>query len=408
MAKEQLLVLIADVERLLVAGAFAASDNEMLRRHAQTLREMGRQVPALATLAEAMTGVVSTGPERITSAFLDLLLLTRQLRFGLGNPQAVGSLQALSGDDHWQTPCSLGELFALREALTQRKEDREARLRDAHSRGAAADLRLLPTLISTLYDSDDAVADFVADQVLPAMGRCSVPGLAEPIAPRGNAGDARRLRLLARFDPAAASELCRQIFQAGNNLMRLTALRCLTEVGSAADAEAAGLALCKVVRRDIRGAALQALRHGCRDESLDRLLEALTDLDDDICLCAADSLAVLPHPQTTRRLLRRLASLLDDLVDPRRQPLGIGNRENRGGMLPPRVVAHIVQVLHILAERRDNEREDAIRALRALLSRPEREVREAARLALVRAESDGPPSKFVGADSTPDAVERRA
>ena len=87
MPKEQLLGLAADVDRLLVAGAGVA-DGEVLRRRSKTLREMGKKVPALVPVADAVDRVTSASAP--AAAFLDLLVMTRQVRASLATTGTDG------------------------------------------------------------------------------------------------------------------------------------------------------------------------------------------------------------------------------------------------------------------------------------------------------------------------------
>src|SRR5947209_17639364 len=89
MPREQLQLLAGDVDRLLAAGAAVAAGDEKLRQRSQKLRELGRKVPVLAQIADAVDRTVSAPPKQVARALLDLLLVIRQVR---------ASLSAAGGD----------------------------------------------------------------------------------------------------------------------------------------------------------------------------------------------------------------------------------------------------------------------------------------------------------------------
>src|SRR5205085_7143925 len=90
MSREQLLGLAGEVGRLLAAGAPAAAGHDGLARRARALRERGGQVPALAAVADAVERVTAAAPKQAAPAFLDLVLLARQLRADLSTAGAEG------------------------------------------------------------------------------------------------------------------------------------------------------------------------------------------------------------------------------------------------------------------------------------------------------------------------------
>src|SRR5579883_3303360 len=166
MSREELLGLAADTDRLLVAGV-AAAGGDSLRRRAKTLTELGKKVPALAPVAETVGRVI--GADKPGPAFLDLLVMTRQLRGSLAATRVDGPLTPLAGGGSWRTPLPVRELQPVYEALTQAGAGREEQLKDAAARELFGDLRLADALLEALEDGHPPVADAAAEQGLPAL-----------------------------------------------------------------------------------------------------------------------------------------------------------------------------------------------------------------------------------------------
>jgi len=97
MPRDELQALTADVRRLLAAGGTAAVGDDGLRRRGQALRELGRKVPALASIADAVERVLGAGPTAATPALLDLLLVARQVGASLAGTDGTGPAQPPAG-----------------------------------------------------------------------------------------------------------------------------------------------------------------------------------------------------------------------------------------------------------------------------------------------------------------------
>src|SRR5438105_3113820 len=103
MPKQTLLDLSNDVTRLLIAGAQQAPADDGLRRRSQRLRDLGKQVPALLPIADAVDRVLAAPPRQAAAALLDLAVIVRQVRAGLAAAGTAGPLEPLP-DGSWATP----------------------------------------------------------------------------------------------------------------------------------------------------------------------------------------------------------------------------------------------------------------------------------------------------------------
>lgn len=315
MPREQLLGLAADVDRLLAAGATAAVGHDGLSRRGRTLRELGQKVAALQPVADAVERVTAARAQETGRAFLDLVVMARQLRGSLAGTGPAGALQAIEESGPWQTPMPARDVYNAHDALTA--DTSSSALHGAAEREVTGDLRLLPSALAALESSKSSIADLVADKVLPAVGRGVLSDLLAKLNLKGKTADARRLRAICKIDLKIGAELCRKGLSEGSPALKTQALHCLPDVGIAGEAEKIGLEMWKEKKKDMRVAALAALRKATSDEALEVLVQALLVVDDwQTIRPALEVLAELPHPKATERLLREAEQRLAALPSP--------------------------------------------------------------------------------------------
>jgi hypothetical protein len=219
MARKQLQTLLDDVEQRLAAGSATASDDERLRRHAGTVRDLSRQVPALALLAEALDRAGQAGPTGASRAWLDLIVLTRQVRVALGTEAPEGEVEPVPPSGPWTTDLSPADLLRLAAVLRGGR----AGTRDVLELEKAQDLRLWPLIRGSL-DTWGEAGDLAALRVLPRLGRPVLAGLERALDLRSRPGGGRRLSALALSDPQAAVRLCLRRFPGETGAFRLLGL----------------------------------------------------------------------------------------------------------------------------------------------------------------------------------------
>ncbi|HEY7154706.1 MAG TPA: HEAT repeat domain-containing protein [Gemmataceae bacterium] len=305
MSKEQLLGLAADVNRLLAAGATVAARHEGLSQRARVLRELSRKVAALTPLADAVERVVNSTPRQAGAAFLDLVVMTRQIQGSLAGAGVDGPLRPIDASGPWQTLAAVRDIASAHETLIGHHFDRAKAIRNLAKQQLTGDVRLLSAVMRCLEDGDTAVADLTADEVLPAMGRAVLGELIATLDLNGKASAARRLRAICRIDPKIGLKFCRQALKEGSSALKIQALACLPEVGAAGEAEQAGLQLCRDKNKNVRLAALDAMSKATSDTVLEVLIDFLTS-EPQVSQRVAKVLAGLPHPRTTDRLLQEL------------------------------------------------------------------------------------------------------
>jgi HEAT repeat protein len=311
MPREQLAALTADADRLLAAGASAAAGNDNLRRRAKTLRDMGQKIAALNPIADTVDCVTQASTKDAAPALLDLVVLCRQIRASLTTSGVAGDLEPLPEAGPWRTPLPVRDVQPLVEALTRSGPGREDLLKSALERNALADLRLVSGLLEALDDGYGPIAELVAREALPALGRAVLPDLVGSFNLQGKTADARRLLAICRIDASTGAVLCRRVLSEGSQAVRVQALACLPDVAPTGEAEQSGLVLRLDKNRDIRAAAIWSLRNSSTEQVVEALVEALiSDRDEQVQRSATDALAIVRNPNTTTRLLEVLESRL--------------------------------------------------------------------------------------------------
>jgi HEAT repeat protein len=318
MSREQLLGLADDTDKLLAAGV-ASGGGAALSRRGKTLGELAKKVPALGPVADAVGRVA--GADRPAAAFLDLLVMTRQVRGGLAAPGVDGPLTPLPQSGPWQSPLPGSEIRWVYEALTQPGSANHSCVGAAGKRKLFGDLRLLSAMIRAL---GGGAGDLVAKEGLPAVGAGAVDELRAGLDLNGKEADARRLRAICSIDREAGAGLCRQALAGGNPTLRAEALYRLPEVAGADEVEEAALKYCRDRSNDVWRTAVGFLGKSKNERALIGLLELLGEKDWSRARSAADGLGSI-------RCRGAAASLLAELQQALAHLEGSGSKKAKGG-----------------------------------------------------------------------------
>jgi HEAT repeat protein len=254
-------------------------------------------------------------------------------------------------------------------------------LHDAAERQVTGDLRLLPSALAALESGNSNLADMVADKVLPAVGRGVLPDLlAELDVPKGKAADARRLRAVCKIDPKIGAELVHKGLNEGSPAMKIQALESLPDVGRPGEAEKAGLEMWKEKKKDVRVAALRALRKATGDEALEVLIQALREDDWQITRPAQEVLAELPHPKATERLLREVEQQLAALPPPVPKPKTGAKKDvvkaaEKAEQARDEAIERLCNVIEALGGRKDAKSQRVLKTLLDLAHDAEEQIR---------------------------------
>jgi len=208
--------LADEVDSLISAGSASAATDHRLPRRVAALRELARQVPALANLAEAVSRVCQPDSPQSSRALLDLVLLVRQVRVGTGSESLKGEVSPLPPSGPWVNNLPADELYRMVEAV--RSDPCNADLIEPL---LPNDLRLVP-LLTLSQDQQASVSNQIqlldrwgeegnraALRLLPSFGRAALAELERDFDFGKRPGAGRRLAAMGLIDLEAALQFCR-------------------------------------------------------------------------------------------------------------------------------------------------------------------------------------------------------
>lgn len=267
-----------EVRRLAVAGSDLAAGDFRLKKLVPPLAKSAEKAPVFGKIVEAIEKVLGSNHETSPTALLELSSLVSSVLYTQGKTGAEGALEAFPPSP---MPLSTSNTSArvlqpLIEALTSTGAGRLELVRDAHARGAFADLRLVRPALGALDDPYPEMADLVAKEVLPIYGRALLPELRGSYDPKGKGPHARRLELMSRLDREGTHPTVLEALEEGSKEVRLAALGCLE---GRADAAALLLPQVKARAQEVRAAAYRALARIDRPEVVEALEAAIRGKD---------------------------------------------------------------------------------------------------------------------------------
>ncbi len=267
-----------ETRRLAIAGSAVASGDFRLKKLIAPLEQAGAKAPVFAKAAQAVRGVVDSTEKTSAQSLMELSTLVNAVLYTQGETGLAGDFSALETTDLCpQTPQATARtLKPLLEALTTKGSGRLEIIKEAHSRGAFRDLRLVQSALGALNDAYPEVAEFVAREVLPMYGNSILPQLKSAFTVDGNQSDSRRLALMHRLDPAGTREIVKQALESGSKELRIAAIECL---GSEPEDLQFLLEQSSAKAKDLRAAALKALAALDSDDAVAVLQKALTGSD---------------------------------------------------------------------------------------------------------------------------------
>lgn len=204
-----------EINRLFIAGAKFAKDDPRLLRVATALDPLGEKAPVFKRLAAEVRGLAVADGEGAADRLGALGAMLYSVLYTQGDALEDGR------ERHPQTPIldladvstlrSHAELAQVRE-LAMAKSGRLELAREAFSQGMFADFRCFPALDAMLGERYADLAEFVSETVIPAAGRGMAPFAFRNFRYEDTVEQARRFRVLARFDAPQLPEVIDRIF----------------------------------------------------------------------------------------------------------------------------------------------------------------------------------------------------
>jgi hypothetical protein len=277
-----------EVRRLSIAGSVVAPGDFRLKKLVALLEQSGQKAPVFAKVAQAVSGVVDSTDKTSAESLLELSTLVNAILYTQGETGLAGKLEPIKTIDLGLqvTQTSARVLKPLLEALSTTGSGRLEIIKDAHERGAFADLRLIKAALAALDDVYPDVAEFVSRQVLPRYGTAIIPELRLRFDQKGRAGHVRRLSLMHQLDPAGTRDIVKQALDEGSKEIKIVAIECL---GESTDDLAFLLEQAKAKTKDVREAALKGLAKSVSGDAVAALRAALAGADIEIAVAPVHS-----------------------------------------------------------------------------------------------------------------------
>ncbi|MGO4544719.1 hypothetical protein AB4Z29_07970 [Paenibacillus sp. 2TAB23] len=337
-----------DVRRLMVAGASMAIDDSRLKRMLPQLQLLGEKAPIFKRVAEEVSSTTEARPEQAAGKLLDLAVLLQAVLHTQSSTDAPGDLVSVGTTQRNQSGTSITyrKLKPLLDALTQRGPGRLEMIRQGKEEGSFADLRTYVPAVHALRDSYAEIADYVAEHVMPTLGKAVISILHQAFNRDGNSGDARILIVQFKLsdNPEALWPLLSSVAKEAALPVRLSAISLMAD---SPHFQKELLELSYSRKKEIREASLNTLSNWTSPEIDDRFMEALMGKDAELVLWPIQVSHSVP---LTEKLLDYGRSLIEKSVLDRNV---IGIRENLARVLhclkpraeQPSVIAFLLKAM---------------------------------------------------------------
>jgi hypothetical protein len=269
-----------EVRRVSIAGSVVAPGDFRLKKLVAPLEQSGLKAPVFTKVAQAVKQVVDSNDRTSAESLLELSTLVNAILYTQGETGLDGTLEPIKGINLGlqATQTSASVLKPLLDALTNTGSGRIEIIKDAHQRGAFADLRLIQAALSALDDSYPEIANFMCEDVLPLYGMSILPELRARYDQKGRGGHARRLSLMHRLDPQGTRELVKQALDEGSKEVKIVAIECL---GESPEDLVFLLEQARSKAKDVRTAALKVLARSNNRDAVAALRSAFVGAEMD-------------------------------------------------------------------------------------------------------------------------------
>ncbi|MBB3112050.1 hypothetical protein FHS18_004128 [Paenibacillus phyllosphaerae] len=276
-----------EVRRLFIAGSGLAEGDPRLRRLQPQLAKLGEGSPVFKRLADYVSQVIEASGDKAAVPLLALGSLLHSIMYTQGKSDAAGDPVPLVplGCASVSQPASYRKLAPLLEALTTRGSGRVAVIRSGAEEGVFQDFRTYLPAVDGLEDVPE-IADYIADHVMPAIGKPIVPIVKRKLNLQGNKGDGRKLRVLYAIAGDAELGTVELAAREGSADVRIAALGLLA---GHPDYLPLLLELSADGRKEVRRAAYEALAGSASEASVSRLFEAFTGKDQEAAVQAVQA-----------------------------------------------------------------------------------------------------------------------
>lgn len=260
-----------EINRLFIAGSkFAAGDPRLLKQ-VPVFNKMGEKAPVFKKLAADIEELTKTGSQQSSEKLLAISTLLYSILYTQGETTEEGAAvdrTPLLQLDKIDTKNSYLQLKPVIEALSSSNQGRMEVLRDAFERKVFEDFRTYKHLEKALGDKYSELADYVADTIIPSLGKPIIPFLVSSFAYEDKSDQVRRFRILRNAHYEGLQEMTDKIL--AENLPKLQA-EAIIWLGTDGKNQELVMKLSDDKNKLVREAAYKALAAYNTKESLEKL-----------------------------------------------------------------------------------------------------------------------------------------
>lgn len=215
-----------EINRLVIAGSRFANNDPRLQKLLPVFEKMGEKAPVFKKIAANIDALLTAPTTESAEHLTALSTLLYAVLYTQGKSNVEGDITdqvPMMNIDTVKTPLTYLELQPTIEALTTTGSGRYEIINDAFNRGLIHDVRLYSYIARGIEDKYSEIADFIKNNVIPAIGTPLIPFLLQDFECVDNKSNALRIELLDELGYALPDKMIQTIMN-GNDAKLQVAL----------------------------------------------------------------------------------------------------------------------------------------------------------------------------------------
>ena len=250
-----------EIKRLYIAGSPLAKGDPRIKKYIQPLEKLGQRAPVFAALAAKLTELTEFSEEGGKSSPENLMetgTLLYSVLYTQGAADAEGELLEINYAEKPLTVKKIphSKLHPLIDVLLSGTQTHSAIPEEAFKEGYYDDPRLYPAYVKAVTPTLSYVSNFVADTIIPAIGRPLLPFLKAAFNINGDKRDARLFKIMYKIAGNEILPLSEKVMAEGSAPVIVEAIYTLCENPAY---EETLLSFTKDKKAEVRQAAFSAL-----------------------------------------------------------------------------------------------------------------------------------------------------
>ncbi len=247
-----------ELKRLYVAGSSLSKGDPRVVKYIAPLKKLGEKAPVFNSLASKLTELTEGDDKKSPENLMEAGMLLYSLIYTQGRTDADEEVKELEYKDR---PLSVNRipyssLYRLVELLTSGTQTHETEIEDLFKRNLYNDPRLYPYYCEAITENRSYISNYVAETIVPAIGKEMIPFIEEALNINGTKRDARLFKVLYSLKGKDIIPLSMKVFEEGSPLVLVEAIYSLGEDPKYEDLL---LQYAKDKKKEIRQAAFAAL-----------------------------------------------------------------------------------------------------------------------------------------------------